>query len=110
MMNCKPGQVAQGVGKPRAGRQPKNSIHSPTEDAEGREELEEEIARCEAEIAATNWNSQFQEDRNHRVAALIHDHRTRLKEMMKDWEQIELTSERRIRKNPKILRLHVLRV
>ncbi len=58
-----------------------------------REELEEEIARCEAEIAAyelelANFKSAQE---SIRVAALIDDHRAHLKEMMTDWEQIELT-------------------
>src|SRR5258708_4788783 len=60
-----------------------------------REELEEEIARCEAEIAAyelelANFKSAQE---SIRVAALIDQRRTQLKEMMKDWEQIEITLE-----------------
>jgi hypothetical protein len=58
-----------------------------------REELEEEIARCEAEITANELElANFKSAQESiRVAALIQDHRTRLKDMMKDWEQIELT-------------------
>jgi ATP-binding cassette subfamily F protein 3 len=57
-----------------------------------REELEEEIARCEAEIAAyqlelANFKSAQE---SIRVAALIDERRTHLKEIMSDWEQIEL--------------------
>ena len=58
-----------------------------------REELEEEIARCEAEIAAHELElSNFKSAQESiRVAALIDERRTHLKGMMKDWEQIELT-------------------
>ena len=57
-----------------------------------REELEEEIARCEAEIAAyelelANFKSAQE---SIRVAALIDERRKHLKEIMNDWEQIEL--------------------
>jgi ATP-binding cassette subfamily F protein 3 len=57
-----------------------------------REELEEEIARCEAEIAAyelelANFKSAQE---SIRVAALLDGRRTHLKEMMKDWEEIEV--------------------
>jgi hypothetical protein len=60
-----------------------------------REELEEEIARCEAEIAAyelelANFKSAQE---SIRVAALIDERRTHLKAMMRDWEQIETTLE-----------------
>jgi ATP-binding cassette subfamily F protein 3 len=60
-----------------------------------REELEEEIARCEAEIAAyelelANFKSAQE---SIRVAALIENRRTNLKQMMKDWEHIETTLE-----------------
>jgi len=58
-----------------------------------REELEEEIARCEAEIAAHELElSNFKSAQESiRVAALIDERRAHLKEMLKDWEQIELT-------------------
>jgi ATP-binding cassette subfamily F protein 3 len=60
-----------------------------------REELEEEIARCEAEIAAyelelANFKSAQE---SIRVAALIDERRAQLKAMMRDWEQIETTLE-----------------
>jgi ATP-binding cassette subfamily F protein 3 len=60
-----------------------------------REELEEEIARCEAEIAAhelelANFKSAQE---SIRVAAQIDERRTHLKAMMKDWEQIETSLE-----------------
>jgi ATP-binding cassette subfamily F protein 3 len=60
-----------------------------------REELEEEIARCEAEIAAyelelANFKSAQE---SIRLATRIDECRTQLKEMMKDWEQIETTLE-----------------
>ena len=53
-----------------------------------REELEEEIARCEAEISAyelelANFKSAQE---SIRVAALIDERRTHLKQMMKEWE------------------------
>ena len=55
--------------------------------------MEEEIARCEAEIATyelelANFKSAQE---SIRVAALIDERRTHLKEIMKDWEQLELT-------------------
>jgi ATP-binding cassette subfamily F protein 3 len=60
-----------------------------------REELEEEIARCEAEIAAyelelANFKSAQE---SIRVAALIDERRKHLTDIMKDWEQIETTLE-----------------
>jgi ATP-binding cassette subfamily F protein 3 len=60
-----------------------------------REELEEEIARCEAEIAAHELElADFKSAQESiRLAALIDDRRTHLREMMKDWEQIETTLE-----------------
>ena len=60
-----------------------------------REELEEEIARCEAEIAAYELDlANFKSAQESiRLAALIEERRTQLKEMMKDWEQIELALE-----------------
>jgi ATP-binding cassette subfamily F protein 3 len=60
-----------------------------------REELEEGIARCETEIAAhelelANFKSAQE---SIRLAALIDERRTQLREMMQDWEQIETTLE-----------------
>jgi ATP-binding cassette subfamily F protein 3 len=60
-----------------------------------REELEEEISRCEAEIASyelelANFKSAQE---SIRVAALIDERRNKLKEMMREWEGIETTLE-----------------
>jgi ATP-binding cassette subfamily F protein 3 len=60
-----------------------------------REELEEEISRCEAEIASyelelANFKSAQE---SIRVAALIDERRNKLKEMMREWEEIETTLE-----------------
>jgi len=60
-----------------------------------REELEEEIARCEAEISAyelelANFKSAQE---SIRVDALIDERRTHLKQIMKEWEELETTLE-----------------
>jgi ATP-binding cassette, subfamily F, member 3 len=60
-----------------------------------REKLEEEIARCEAEISAyelelANFKSAQE---SIRVAALIDERRTHLKQIMKEWEELETTLE-----------------
>jgi ATP-binding cassette subfamily F protein 3 len=60
-----------------------------------REELEEEIARCEAEISAyelelANFKSAQE---SIRVAALADERRIHLKQIMKDWEELETTLE-----------------
>jgi len=60
-----------------------------------REELEEEIARCEAEISAyelelANFKSAQE---SIRVAALIDERRAHLKQIMKEWEELETTLE-----------------
>jgi len=60
-----------------------------------REELEEEIARCEAKISAyelelANFKSAQE---SIRVAGLIDDRRTHLKQIMKEWEELETTLE-----------------
>jgi ATP-binding cassette subfamily F protein 3 len=60
-----------------------------------REELEEQIARCEAEISAyelelANFKSAQE---SIRVAALIDERRTHLKQIMKEWEELETTLE-----------------
>ena len=60
-----------------------------------REELEEDISRCEAEIASyelelANFKSAQE---SIRVAALIDERRSKLKEMMREWEEIETTLE-----------------
>jgi hypothetical protein len=57
--------------------------------------LEEEIARCEVEIAAhelelANFKSAQE---SIRLAALIDERRTQLRAMMKDWEQLETSLE-----------------
>ena len=60
-----------------------------------REELEEEIARCEAELSAyelelANFKSAQE---SIRVAALIEERRSHLKQIMKEWEELETTLE-----------------
>jgi len=60
-----------------------------------RDELEEEIARCEAEISAyelelANFKSAQE---SIRVAGLIDERRTHLKQIMKEWEELETTLE-----------------
>jgi ATP-binding cassette subfamily F protein 3 len=60
-----------------------------------REELEEEIARCEAEISAyelelANFKSAQE---SIRVAALADKRRIHLKQITKDWEELETTLE-----------------
>jgi ATP-binding cassette subfamily F protein 3 len=60
-----------------------------------REELEEEIARCEAEISAyelelANFKSAQE---SIRVAALADERRIHLKQITKDWEELETTLE-----------------
>ena len=60
-----------------------------------RDRLEDEIARCEAEIAACeaglgNFKSAQE---SIRLTGLIGRNRTRLEEMMKEWEQIAMDSE-----------------
>ena len=62
---------------------------------ERRDGLEEEIARCEAEITTyemdlVNFKSA---EESIRLIKLIDQNRTRLEEMMKEWEQIGLTLE-----------------
>ncbi|MGH9454199.1 MAG: ABC-F family ATP-binding cassette domain-containing protein [Terriglobia bacterium] len=62
---------------------------------ERRDELEEEIARCEAEIAThelelANFTSAQE---SIRLAKLIEEHRARLKKMMEEWEQMALALE-----------------
>ena len=62
---------------------------------ERRDLLEDEIARCEAEIATSeaglgNFKSA---EESIRLTRLIGQNRTRLGEMMKEWEQIALDLE-----------------
>ncbi|PYU24559.1 MAG: ABC transporter ATP-binding protein [Acidobacteria bacterium] len=61
-----------------------------------RNELEQEISRCETEITSLelelgNFKSA---EESIRVAALIDERRTRLKEMTESWEQLVVTLER----------------
>jgi ATP-binding cassette, subfamily F, member 3 len=55
-----------------------------------RDELEEQISRCEAEVTSLELElGQFKSaDESIRVAALIEEHRARLKEMTGRWEQL----------------------
>ena len=63
---------------------------------ERRDELEEEIVRCEAEITACQLElAHFKSsEESIRLARLIEHCRTRLDEMMKEWEQITRTLEK----------------
>jgi ATP-binding cassette subfamily F protein 3 len=89
------GQGSQGVGKSEEPEAPAKKLNPILlrKMRKRREELEEEVARCEAEIAACELElANFKSAQESiRVAALIGDHRARLKEMMTDWEQIEQT-------------------
>ena len=62
---------------------------------ERRDGLEEEIARCEAEITTCEMDlASFKSaEESIRLIKLIDQNRTRLEEMMKEWEQIALTLE-----------------
>ena len=62
---------------------------------ERRDGLEEEIARCEAEITTYEMDlANFKSaEESIRLIKLIDQNRTRLEEMMKEWEQIGLTLE-----------------
>ena len=62
---------------------------------ERRDGLEEEIARCEAEITTCEMDlASFKSaEESIRLIKLIDQNRTRLEEMMKEWEQIGLTLE-----------------
>ena len=62
---------------------------------ERRDRLEDEIARCEAEIAACgvglgNFTSA---EESIRLVKLLDHNRTRLDEMIKEWEQLALDLE-----------------
>ena len=61
-----------------------------------RDELEEQISRCEAEITSLELEQgQFKSaDESIRVAALIEQHRTRLREITERWEQLVVVLER----------------
>jgi ATP-binding cassette, subfamily F, member 3 len=61
-----------------------------------RDELEEQISRCEAEITNLELElGQFKSaEESIRIAALIEGHRTRLKEMTERWEQVVVNLER----------------
>src|ERR1700730_9646108 len=60
-----------------------------------REELEEEIARCEAEISAYELElAKFKSAQESiRVAGLIDERRDHLKQITKEWEELETTLE-----------------
>ncbi|HEY6292345.1 MAG TPA: hypothetical protein VI455_12415, partial [Terriglobia bacterium] len=62
---------------------------------ERRNELEEEIARCETEIATCELDqAHFKSaEESIRLAKCLDEHRTRLGEMMKEWEQIAVELE-----------------
>jgi ATP-binding cassette subfamily F protein 3 len=61
-----------------------------------RDELEQEISRCETEITSLELElGNFKNaEESIRVAALIDERRTRLKEMTESWEQLVVTLER----------------
>ena len=61
-----------------------------------RDELEEQISRCEAEVTSLELElGQFKSaEESIRVAALIEEHRARLKEMTGRWEQLVVVLER----------------
>jgi ATP-binding cassette, subfamily F, member 3 len=60
-----------------------------------RDELEEQISRCEAEITSLELEqAHFKSaEESIRLAVLIEEHRTRLKEMTERWEQLVATLE-----------------
>jgi ATP-binding cassette subfamily F protein 3 len=62
---------------------------------ERRDDLQEEIARCETEIASCELElANFKSAQESiRLATLIEERRTQLREMMKEWEQIERSLE-----------------
>jgi len=62
-----------------------------------REELEEEIARCETEITTCELGLAYfkSAEESIRLAKLIEERRARLEEMTKEWEQIALALEER---------------
>jgi ATP-binding cassette subfamily F protein 3 len=62
---------------------------------ERREHLEEEIARCEAEIAAceTDLGTFKSAEESIRLTRLIGENRTRIEEMMEEWEQLAVELE-----------------
>jgi ATP-binding cassette, subfamily F, member 3 len=61
-----------------------------------RDELEEQISRCEAEITSLELElGQFKSaEESIRIAGLIETHRTRLKETTKRWEELVVKLER----------------
>jgi ATP-binding cassette subfamily F protein 3 len=61
-----------------------------------RDELEEQISRCEAQVTSLELElGQFKSaEESIRVAALIEEHRARLKEMTGRWEQLVVVLER----------------
>jgi chromosome segregation ATPase len=61
-----------------------------------RDELEEKISRCEAEITSLELElGQFKSaEESIRIAGLVETHRTRLKETTKRWEELVVKLER----------------
>jgi len=61
-----------------------------------RDELEEQISRCEAEITSLELElGQFKSaEESIRISGLIETHRTRLKEITKQWEELVVKLER----------------
>ena len=61
-----------------------------------REELEEEISRCETEILSSEAElAHFKSAQESiRLAKLIEDLRTQLKAMMKEWEKLAVALEK----------------
>ena len=61
-----------------------------------RDELEEQISRCEAEITSLELElGQFKSaEESIRVAARIEEQRTRLKQLTERWERIVVTLEK----------------
>ena len=87
-----------GSGKPgeqqkRAKKTNPSSIRKMEKD---RDELEEQISRCEAEITSLELElGQFKSaEESIRIAGLIETHRTRLKETTKRWEELVVKLER----------------